>query len=828
MHEMEIPHDVLLSIQRILNLQENVEGNGDLASLSSDFSPVGVLNTLFPDEASLANIETIQTRLAEDAHDLRQEIESLKEELETEQDPQRMQLLQEMISDLMGQMSRIREQATESEAVVQSITKDIQKLDMTKKNLTTSMTMLKRFQMLANATSQLDELVKEKKYSETSQSLAAVKELSVVFKPYLSIPRIALLWTRIQKLQSELRTKLDHDFDAFFLPDPAKPIRPSTISNACLVVDVLGDDFRHHLLERYTGIELKEYRRIFRITDEAGQLDNLNRRFAFFRRLLQAHDTERANVFPTEWKVGEHLSAKFIDITREDLSSLLGKAGPSLTVATLLQSLQQCLDFEAFISKKYTFTIGRILTLSSTITSRPMSSLASAFEPHMGVFIDAQDKALADMLAPHRGKKSRTSLEETALDKPSTVLPSSTELFYFYGQTLEQCSKLFTGKPLFDLSALFRKWLRLYAEDVLMASLKRPTNQGRRSLDSKFDVNELKNACIVLNTAEYCQVTASELEEKLIDKINEEYKEKVSLQAERDVLIGVASAAIIAQLRELEAACDASFDMLVKTAWSSTKTVSGPSAFVKDLTKGIDSVASAVQPLIEQKKYLRNFLDKAAALIMIRFTNAVVKSRPLREAGAEQLLLDLQELKLCLMKLAGDASASFARNVSKSTSQLETLFKVIIPPADPAEAFIQNYTVLIGDASFSNFQKVLDLKGTPRVEQNALLDSFLSITSKKDDLADTSFLSTLDMDPPATSQTGGLTSPSGSRLNLPSLIAGPNSGVDGLLSTLTSPGASGPPTGSETSGKSGESTQKQVFNDLRRLVSFGLRRDTSS
>lgn len=51
--EMDIPHDILLSIQRILNFQEDVEENGDLASLSSDFSPVGVLNTLFPDGANL-------------------------------------------------------------------------------------------------------------------------------------------------------------------------------------------------------------------------------------------------------------------------------------------------------------------------------------------------------------------------------------------------------------------------------------------------------------------------------------------------------------------------------------------------------------------------------------------------------------------------------------------------------------------------------------------------------------------------------------------------------------------------------------------------------
>ena len=55
------------------------------------------------------------------------------------------------MQDLLSQMSRIREQATESEAVVQSITKDIQMLDKAKKNLTTSMTMLRRLQMLGES-----------------------------------------------------------------------------------------------------------------------------------------------------------------------------------------------------------------------------------------------------------------------------------------------------------------------------------------------------------------------------------------------------------------------------------------------------------------------------------------------------------------------------------------------------------------------------------------------------------------------------------------------------------------------------------------------------
>lgn len=46
-------------------------------------------------------------------------------------------------------MSRIREKATESEAVVRNITKDIQILDTAKKNLILSMTVLRRLQMLS-------------------------------------------------------------------------------------------------------------------------------------------------------------------------------------------------------------------------------------------------------------------------------------------------------------------------------------------------------------------------------------------------------------------------------------------------------------------------------------------------------------------------------------------------------------------------------------------------------------------------------------------------------------------------------------------------------
>lgn len=47
-------------------------------------------------------------------------------------------------------------------------------------------------------------------------------------------------------------------------------------------------------------------------------------------------------------------------------------------------------------------------------------------------------------------------------------------------------------------------------------------------------MQEIRTACMILNTAEYCQTTSLQLEERLKDKIDEEYKDKISFQDERE------------------------------------------------------------------------------------------------------------------------------------------------------------------------------------------------------------------------------------------------------------------------------------------------------
>lgn len=161
------------------------------------------------------------------------------------------------------------------------------------------------------------------------------------------------------------------------------------------------------------------------------------------------------------------------------------------------------------------------------------------------------------MLAPHRrGRFARTLSADTtsavdenqADESPHIVLPSSTELFYFYRQSLEQCAKYSTGQALFDLCTLHKKWLKIYAGAfyqslffmllndhcrgsfilkfeavsnylsvfLLLTRQFRPPSAPRKSTDSRFDPQELKHSCIVINTADYCQTTAVDVSDDLL------------------------------------------------------------------------------------------------------------------------------------------------------------------------------------------------------------------------------------------------------------------------------------------------------------------------
>ncbi|GAA5915432.1 hypothetical protein JCM6882_001421 [Rhodosporidiobolus microsporus] len=754
-----------------------------------------VLNELLPNEASLAQAPLVGLLLRAKIQTIREEVEALTELLEQDQDPRRMGELQELIGDLLSQVTSIRDAATESEVVVRDITRDIQSLDLAKRNLVASMNALKRFQMLVNAFDQLTRLAKSRKYRETAQALAAVKELSAYFKTFSSVERVAAVSRGVMDVQNVLKVQVMRDFEESFSNEAARAGKNAQLTDACLVVDALGDDAKNALLKWYSLLLLRDYRRIFGSTSEAGGLDNISRRFAWFRRVLKTHEEENGGVFPEGWRVGAVLAGGFGEVTKNDLKTVLSKSASSLTVGLLLESIAQTAEFEREMSRKYSLSIEAILELSQLSYGgvEPKSPLTTVFEPYLGVYVDAQDKTLAEMLQSFTS--SRISISPS--DNPSAVLPSSTELFYFYREALERCAKLSVRQPLLDLCKVYRKWLKTYAEEVLTAAL---IKFDRRSGEGRPNMQELQTACLVLNTAEYCLETASQLEERLREVIDPTLRDRVSLQHEKDLFTSTVSSALLAILRELELTIDPAFAAMARSPWRDAEYVSSESAYVSELERGLKAVVGAVREGVEQKKYVRSTCDKVVGLVLAKFTQAIVKCRPIAQTGAEQILLDLQALKTCLMHLVlppGDPNpipTSYSRYVSRNVQNIDTLLKVIMTPEDPAEEFIKHYLLLVPCQSFSDFQKILDLKGVRRAEQNHLLDLFLARTSTASGLSDTSFLTQLEMDP----SSGSLTSPSASGLNSPTATPSGNLSLFSSLPML--PGAGG---GSRDGSRSG-------------------------
>lgn len=237
------------------------------------------------------------------------------------------------------------------------MTADIKRLDNTKRNLALSMTALKRLQMLTTAYEQLRALSNSRQYRECAQLLQAVLQLMAHFKSYRSIDQIATLSRNVADLQRELLEQVCEDFEVTFAKGELGQ-RRGMLAEACLVMDALGEGARLRLVTWYCNTQLREYRQVFRGNEEAGSLDNISRRYSWFKRMFKTYDEEHAAMFPAFWRVDEMLANAFCESTRDDFRGILSKAtrkldGQSLDVDLLLSCLQETLDFEHGLERRF-------------------------------------------------------------------------------------------------------------------------------------------------------------------------------------------------------------------------------------------------------------------------------------------------------------------------------------------------------------------------------------------------------------------------------------------------------------------------------------------
>ncbi|KAM8853676.1 vacuolar protein sorting-associated protein 53 homolog isoform 1-T1 [Synchiropus picturatus] len=774
---MQLTPEVQQAIEQVFPSQDPLD--------RADFNAVEYINTLFPTEQSLANIDDVVNKIRLKIRRLDDDIRTVvRGQTNVGQDGrQALEEAQVAIQQLFGKIKDIKDKAEKSEQMVKEITRDIKQLDHAKRHLTTSITTLNHLHMLAGGVDSLEAMTRKRQYGEVANLLQGVVNVLEHFHKYMGIPQIRQLSERVKAAQSELGTQILADFEEAFPSQGTKrPGGPSNVlRDACLVANVLDPRIKQEIIKKFLRQHLSEYLVLFQENQDVAWLDKIDRRYAWIKRQLIDYEEKYGRMFPAEWCMTERIAVEFCNITRVELAKVMRTRAKEIEVKLLLFAIQRTTNFEGLLAKRFS---GCTLTDLPGQQKRPDSPLeptnpfledepgedlgvekdedvtkprkpkapdnpfhgivSKCFEPHLYVYIESQDKNLGELIDRFVADFRAQGPPKSGTEEGGAVLPSCADLFVYYKKCMVQCSQLSTGEPMIALTTIFQKFLREYAWKILSGNLPKSTsNSGGLTISSllkekegseaaKFTVDELCLICSILSTAEYCLATTQQLEEKLKEKVDKVLVERINLTGEMDTFSTVISNSIQLLVQDLDAACDPALTAMSKMPWQSVEHVGDQSPYVTSIIMHIKQNVPIIRDnLASTRKYFTQFCIKFTNAFIPKFINHLFRCKPVSMVGAEQLLLDTHSLKTVLLDLPSigsqvlrKAPASYTKIVVKGMTRAEMILKVVMAPHEPPVVFVDNYIKLLADGNPETFQKILDMKGLKRSEQSSMLELF--------------------------------------------------------------------------------------------------------
>lgn len=671
------------------------------------------------------------------------------------------------VQELMHKIHEIKTKAEQSETMVQEICRDIKKLDCAKRHITTTITALHRLTMLVSAVEQLQVMASKRQYKEASAQLEAVNQLCSHFEAYRDVPKITELREKFKNIKKILKSHVFSDFSSLGTgKETEDSMLLQQLSDACLVVDALEPSVREELVKNFCSKELTSYRQIFEGA-ELAKLDKTERRYAWIKRRLRSNE-DTWKIFPPSWHVDYLLCIQFCKITRAQLVDILNNLKEKPDVATLLLAFQRTIEFEEELAEKFSGGTtnarnkettsddedegGGHNKIVSDIRKKYEKKLAapsdedkdkqkdlsvpgagfnfhgiisSCFEPYMTVYIELEEKSLVDQLEK-LVQEERWEIEEGS---QTNILSSSMQVFLVIRKSLKRCSALTKNQTLFNLFQVFQRILKAYAAKLYARLPKGGTGivAAATGTDGQIRTSDRdeRMICYIVNTAEYCHQTSGELAENVAKMINPQFADKVDMSEVQDEFSAVITKALLTLVHGLETKFDAEMVAMTRVPWATLESVGDQSEYVN----GISSILSSSIPVLGtllSPTYFQYFLDKLAASLGPRFYLNIYKCKHISETGAQQMLLDTQAVKTILLDIPAlgkqsTGAASYSKFVSREMGKAEALLKVILSPVD---SVANTYRALLPEGTPLEFQRILDLKGLKKADQQAILEDF--------------------------------------------------------------------------------------------------------
>ncbi|PHU28952.1 Vacuolar protein sorting-associated protein 53 A [Capsicum chinense] len=375
--------------------------------------------------------------------------------------------------------------------------------------------------------------------------------------------------------------------------------------------------------------------------------------------------------------------------------------------------------------------------------------ISSCFEPHLSVYIELEEKTLMDSL-------EKEMLEETwEIEEGSqtNILSSSIKVFVIIRRSLKRCSALTRNQTLFNLFKAFQKVLKAYATKLFARLPKGGTGivAAATGIEGQIKTSDKDERviCYIVNTAEYCHKTCGELADNVSKLIDAQFADRVDMSEVQDEFSAVITKSLITLVHGIETKFDSEMAAMSRVPWSTLESVGDQSDYVNGinliLTSSIPVLGSLLSPI-----YFQFFLDKLASSLGPRFYLNVFKCKQISETGAQQvliilicyhhlsytvflinidldwMLLDTQAVKTILLEIPSlgkqtAGAASYSKFVSREMSKAEALLKVILSPID---SVADTYCALLPEGTLTEFQRLLELKGLKKADQQSILDDF--------------------------------------------------------------------------------------------------------
>lgn len=216
-----------------------------------DFDAVDLVNKLFPNEASLTDLDGLVNGLKRKIRKVDKDIlEAVRQQSSSESRArQELGTVRAQIDELFVRINDIQRKAIDSETMVQEICRDIKKLDFAKQHLTHSITALRRLAMLTKAIQTLEEMLSTRNsYKECAHLLEAVIQLTEYFEQYGHISKVAELTGKLETIRASLKGCVFDDFHTLLGKVDSEPTVEilERLANGCLVINALGPSVSHH------------------------------------------------------------------------------------------------------------------------------------------------------------------------------------------------------------------------------------------------------------------------------------------------------------------------------------------------------------------------------------------------------------------------------------------------------------------------------------------------------------------------------------------------------------------------------------------------------